>query len=368
MSKKGLLTYAFNSNGNFVHIDDVPKGLACDCYCPSCKEKLVAKNGGVKRIHHFAHASGMDCEAAYETMLHKLAKLRVQEAFMSKDVFNVSFEYRSYCPQVNSCTFVRYGDCYKATQKIFNLKEFYDSCEQEVQYESINRRSDLKIFSSKNPNLPPIYIEFFVTHASDSNKLHNGGKIIEVKLETEDDIQSIIDNGFVESNRQINKDEIDARLYPECYTTFWGFKSEDYNESSINQEVEFSRYILYTSGKSRCYQDTSFCKKIKKARSQSLMEICFHTPVAFGIYELAKYQGYKRFGIKNCLYCKNYVDSYDGLGKLCRLYKYLGINRFDQHDTARAKNCSRFILNHEEMDEELKRFESLSKSEYTELE
>ena len=27
MSKKGLLTYAFNSNGNFVHIDEVPKGL-----------------------------------------------------------------------------------------------------------------------------------------------------------------------------------------------------------------------------------------------------------------------------------------------------------------------------------------------------
>lgn len=67
---------------------------------------------------------------------------------------------------------------------------------------------------------------------------------------------------------------------------FGDSKSEDYNESSINQEVEFSRYILYTSGKSRCYQDTSFCKKIKKARSQSLMEICFHTPVAFGIYEL----------------------------------------------------------------------------------
>ena len=97
------------------------------------------------------------------------------------------------------------------------------------------------------------------------------------------------------------------------------------------------------------------------------MEICFHTPVAFGIYDMAKYQGYKRFGIKNCLYCKNYVDSYDGMGKLCRLYKYLGINRFDQHDTARAKDCTRFLLNQEEMDEELMRFESLSKSEYTEL-
>lgn len=197
MNQKGLLTYAFSSDGNFVHIDTVVNGLACDCFCPSCKERLVAKNGGTKRIHHFAHASGIDCEKAYETMLHLLAKIRVQEAFITKEVFNLQFEYRSHCPHI---------------------------------------------------------------------------------------------------------------------------------------------------------------------------KICFHTPVAFGIYEMAKYQGYKRFGIKNCLYCKNYVDSYDGMGKLCRLYKHLGINRFDQHDTARAKDCSRFLLNQEEMDEELKRFESLNKNEYTELE
>lgn len=53
------------------------------------------------------------------------------------------------------------------------------------------------------------------------------------------------------------------------------------------------------------------------------------------------------------------------MGKLCRLYKHIGINRFDQHDTARTKDCSRFLLNQEEMDDVLKHFESLSKSEYT---
>ena len=180
MHQKGLLTYALNLIGNLVYIDEVDTGQLCNCYCPSCKEKLVAKNGGMKRVHHFAHASGVDCENAYETMLHQLAKLRVQEAFLSKEVFNVGFEYRSYCPHVKTCAFVRYGNCYISTHKRFNLKEFYDSCEQEIQYDSINRRSDLKIFSSKKPQLAPIYIEFFVTHASDVSKLHYGGKIIEV--------------------------------------------------------------------------------------------------------------------------------------------------------------------------------------------
>ena len=94
MNQKGLLIYAFSSNGNFVHIDKVVNGLACDCFCPSCKERLVAKNRGTKRIHHFAHASGVGCDEAYETMLHQLAKYRVQETFITKEVFNLQFKYR----------------------------------------------------------------------------------------------------------------------------------------------------------------------------------------------------------------------------------------------------------------------------------
>lgn len=363
MNQKGFLTYAYDSEGNFVNIDDVAKGLSCGCVCPSCGEKLIAKNGGSKRIHHFAHASGIDCEKAYETMLHKLAKIKVQEAFLKKDIFNVIFEYRSYCPHTKQCAFIKYGNCYLTTRKKFNLKEFYDSCEQELQYDSINRRSDLKIYSSKNPNLPPIYIEFFVTHASDDFKLHHGGRIIEIKLESEKDIDAIVENGFIESYKNESQDLMDSQKTRLC-----GFKSEDYNAKELSQEIEFSRYILYSSGKSQCYQDVSDCKKLKKARKQSLLEICFHTPVAWGIYEMAKYQGFKRFNIRNCLYCKNYVDSYDGTGKLCRLYKHLGINRFENHDTAKAKECNYFKLNEEEMSEELKHFESLSPNEYTELE
>lgn len=365
MHQNGLLTYAFDSNGNFVHIDEVAKGLDCGCCCPSCNEKLVAKNGGMKRMHHFAHVSGVDCEGAYETMLHQLAKLRVQNAFLSKKVFNVRFEYRSYCPQVNTCKYIRYSECYKPSQKIFNLKDFYDSCEQEIQYDCINRRSDLKIFSSKNPQLVPIYIEFFVTHASDVSKLHRGGKIIEIKIESENDIQRIVDNGFIESDNRtldVKCSENDSNI------TFWGFKTEDSNAVDINQKIEFSRYILYASGKSQCFQDSSLCKDISKIRKQSLLEICIHTPVAFGIYEMVKYQGYKRFGIKNCLYCDFYVNSYYGVGKICRLYKCSGKNRFEQYDTARAKSCPSFLINQYEMDKELKHFESLNKGEYTEFE
>lgn len=352
MRQKRLLTHAIDSQNNFVHINSVAKGLDCNCYCPSCKEKLIAKNGGTKRVHHFAHASGIECESAYETMLHILAKTIVQEAFFNKTELNIQFEYKSYCSNVKSCGFVKYETCYTSIIKKFNLKEFYDSCKQENQYDTINRRSDLKFFSSININTPPIYIEFCVTHNSDELKLHNGGRIIEVKIASENDLYKIIENGFIETSEIPN-------------TTFWGFKSEDYNNMHISRKIEFSRYILYPSGKSQCYQDACGCKNLSKARKQSLLEICFHTPVAYGIYEMAKYQGYKKFGIKNCLYCKNYVNSYNGTGKLCKLYKHIGLNRFDQHDTAKAKKCQHFTLNEEEMSTEIQHFCSMQPNEYT---
>lgn len=61
-------------NNQLVHVDDVPNGLDCGCTCPECGAPLIARNGGKKVAHHFAHASGPDCENAYETTIHLFAK------------------------------------------------------------------------------------------------------------------------------------------------------------------------------------------------------------------------------------------------------------------------------------------------------
>lgn len=159
-----MLIYAVDSNGFLVNVDDVRTGNECGCFCPACKEPLMAKNQGQKRIHHFAHQSGTECDFAYESMLHLLAKEKVRNAFLNNDEFWMSFEYGSYCPQSEKCVYVRYGNCRTIQQKSFDLKKFYDSCEQEIRYDKIRRRSDLKIYSSTHPEREPIYIEFCVTH------------------------------------------------------------------------------------------------------------------------------------------------------------------------------------------------------------
>lgn len=75
-----LSLFALHSSNRFVHIDEVERGLACDCRCAVCGETVVARQGDV-REHHFAHASNADpCSSNYESDLHRFAKRVIVEA------------------------------------------------------------------------------------------------------------------------------------------------------------------------------------------------------------------------------------------------------------------------------------------------
>lgn len=60
-------------NAKLVHISDVDSGLACECVCPSCGQRLLAKKGDTKE-HHFAHYDSIECQGAVETAIHILGK------------------------------------------------------------------------------------------------------------------------------------------------------------------------------------------------------------------------------------------------------------------------------------------------------
>jgi hypothetical protein len=61
-------------NGFVVTPDIVEGGLACGCVCPACDEHLIANIGMHIKQPYFSHQSGRECEAAYQTALHLLAK------------------------------------------------------------------------------------------------------------------------------------------------------------------------------------------------------------------------------------------------------------------------------------------------------
>jgi hypothetical protein len=72
------LTYGLKDN-KLYHIDEVEQGLKCDCTCPNCNEKLIARQGEINE-HHFAHTTKeCDITIAQETALHYIAKSILEE-------------------------------------------------------------------------------------------------------------------------------------------------------------------------------------------------------------------------------------------------------------------------------------------------
>lgn len=59
-SQSQPILFGRDADGILRHIDSVANGEACGCFCPdpSCGQVLIARNGGAKRIHHFAHKRG----------------------------------------------------------------------------------------------------------------------------------------------------------------------------------------------------------------------------------------------------------------------------------------------------------------------
>jgi hypothetical protein len=110
------LTYGLKES-KLCHIDEVENGLKCNCVCPNCKEKLVAKQGEINE-HHFAHDSKeCDITIAQETALHIMAKEILAEykiiklpkfELYSKTGFLPKKEYREFDKRINKDNVVNY--------------------------------------------------------------------------------------------------------------------------------------------------------------------------------------------------------------------------------------------------------------------
>lgn len=143
------LKYALDKDGNLAHVDSVPNGLECNCYCPNCHDKLMAKHEGKKYAHFFAHMPGADCVGAVESVLHKMAK---EVLMREKKIMLPSFassESRQLC---------------------------FDEVKTEVYYPELSLRPDcIGYYGDKF-----LWIEFKRSHEVDSKKK---GKIISAKIE-----------------------------------------------------------------------------------------------------------------------------------------------------------------------------------------
>lgn len=126
-----------------VHIDDVEKGLACNCVCPHCRTPLVAKKGE-HNIRHFAHYNLADCEHGTETALHLMAKNLIAK------------NLKLFVPHLPDS---EYDLSNEGT-----IMSFDRAVVEQQLSESI--RGDVVVYQGENP----LNVEIKVTHGIDNNK------------------------------------------------------------------------------------------------------------------------------------------------------------------------------------------------------
>ncbi len=67
-TRLGGIPFALDAQGKWRDVSEVKRGLACNCVCPECAGRVVAKKGEI-RAHHFAHDDLRECRHALEASI-----------------------------------------------------------------------------------------------------------------------------------------------------------------------------------------------------------------------------------------------------------------------------------------------------------
>lgn len=333
--------YCFDENGNLVHIMSVSKETRYThkYYCLQCGQEMIP-NLGTKKTWYFSHKAETACDG--ETYLHKLAKIRIREKFNSSQNFPITFSRTINCREKDSCLFFDKYCCTKHSVKIqsdlklFMNKSIYDTCQEEISFDSF--RPDLLLTNSSIPDRKPVFIEIYKTHQSDSDKVNSDYRIIETKqIITEEDIEDIIQKGFIEDKN--------------CKTYNFKPKLPSYRGNG----VPIIRFILHKNGKAFVDRDLCCDNMYVQSNPYSIVELniaydstlseinnpdkCLNT-YQTGLTYLVK-KGWK---LKNCILCKFYRYSDYYTTSICILYKKLLLNNPTPEQT-RAANCQQYEIN-----------------------
>jgi hypothetical protein len=194
--------YAFDSSDNVININTVTQDnrASMQFSCIDCGVEMEAVLGKIKQ-HHFRHKVKGDCNP--ETYRHHLAKrVLKKDKFDSQTQFVVKY-YVNKCSQFSMCELIKrhnWEDCPAIVLKEIDLKEYYNTCEEEVPYKGF--RPDLLLTHSEHPERV-LFLEISVTHDCEQNKIDSKIRIIEIKVESEIDASiEIVENDgeFVEKN------------------------------------------------------------------------------------------------------------------------------------------------------------------------
>lgn len=305
-------SYAKNSSDKLINVYSAERGGTY--FCPICGELMTPHMGKVRRWH-FVHKNTGKC--SYESYLHMLAKIKIREAFISSEHFLLSYKAKALCSC--ECPFIGFPKCEGETPVEFDLRNYYDTCDIEAQYKQF--RADLLLTSSTNPKLPPVLIEIKVTHKCTEDKITDGVRIIEIPIQSEEQINDIVNSYKLKAVRD---KQSYYGLSNEEHITLYNFnKVESFNPVGSFDEYQdcFSRkntivFLLNNQGQFRSFD----CQCYEVSRRLPPNVHYFITEIATPFKEI--FQEFSKRGVKirNCFLCK--FSKQDTWGdRICVLYK-----------------------------------------------
>lgn len=334
--------YALDENDRLVSIKQAY--LECNeghtYHCLGCGAGMIARLGEV-RTWHFAHRGDED-HCGTETYLHQLAKRRIKEQFEKESSFMVGYYRDVKCSDMGACPFAKEEECHTYRLETFDLKAFYDTCQGEQHIGDYI--ADLLLTSSSKPDREPVLIEIQVSHKSTPQKRDSGLRIIEIRLRTEEDIDSLLSAPIVENPEAKYGQVRDVETIG--FAKFHGFKKK----SSVPEQLELrsiQRFYLFRSGKAFVTNMDEFrsCRKVwTKDNDKAIFEASIDSfylgspsPYEFG-YAAARQNG---INVKTCQFCKYHRSGFDrplGMSPIfCCLYKNYGTP--EEPEPQYAKNC-----------------------------
>lgn len=290
--------------------------------CMGCGAEMIAKIGE-KKVPHFAHkGDGENC--CSETYLHKLAKRLIREKFEKPNPFIIKYYRIGTCSKINECPFGNKKECEVIQSNPINLKDYYDTCKEEVQINGFV--ADLLLTNSLRPEREPVLIEVFVKHKCTDEKLNSKLRIIELKIEGEDDIKALVRKDVLcESLEIVKNPELEDYISYKGDAKFYNFDRSTHSQG----ERKVPRSILFASGESFIDHNGSCHSVKKKKRPYSVFEASFVPKEGEEFCYPYEYIGNVIASrnipnFKTCILCKyrkSYMDMFMENKTICCLYK-----------------------------------------------
>ncbi len=333
MGLKQDYLYSTDKSGLLIKVTDAVKGI--DYYCPCCGGIMIPRQGSIRRWH-FAHKSDPE-NCSYESYLHSVAKKRICECFNKTPHFTISFYPKTTCA-IKECPLGTKQPCTWTSKKSFDLKKYYDYCQRDVNIDGC--RADLLISNHKN-NTAPILINLYMTEKLTEEKLNSSHRIIEIHIESEEDIEQIVRTASI---NECNVDENHWLGKKDNKIRFYNFKANTFEvPDSLHQAYKF-RFWIDSKGYFHFDGIDDFDGKVK-CLSQNPAEIDNSTfriesraPIDwdFAFRKLSE----SGLGIRYCTMCRFYrLNDYYGTS-MCILYKSKGTKKFPALSI--ATNCVHF--------------------------